>query len=159
MRPQAGSGGEQACADFFECLDDAGKALFMLGGPVDGRCPEENIDACAREFVRQAWIVRCSTLEEQAETPLVTDLTGSSKDGCRGTIDSFFRASSRTGCAPVQHDGLQGGCWPLGKNAHIPQTTYKRARARARIHASPNRQSVPLAVLSMGVDSMTRHTL
>ena len=49
-----GSGGEQACAEFFGELDDAGKALFMLGAPVDGRSPEVGIDACAREFVREA---------------------------------------------------------------------------------------------------------
>jgi hypothetical protein len=141
-----GSGGEQACADFFEDLDDAGQALFMLGGPVDGRCPEDGVDACAREFVRKAWIVRCSTLEEQAEQPLVTDLTGRG-NLCRGTIDSFFRASSKADCAPVQHDGLQEGplatrrkhhthsARPRPRSAPTANHTHStQTRARARSH-------------------------
>ena len=126
-----GSGGEQACAEFFEELDDAGKALFMLGGPVDGRCPEEGIDACAREFVRKAWIVRCSTLEKQSECPLVTDLTGrESENGRRGTIESFFRPSSRAHCAKSCTIGLQGGTLARQPtHAHITRT-------RSRTHTA-----------------------
>jgi len=128
-----GSGGEQACAEFFNELDNDGKALFMLGGPVDGRCPEEGIDACAREFVRKAWIVRCSTLEMQAESPLVTDLTGREngrENGCRGTIDSFFRPSSGTHCTQSRTIGLQKGsgvCLRQPKHAH---STSARTRTR-----------------------------
>ena len=70
-----GSDGVPGCAEFYEGLDDAGKALFMLGGPVDGRTPEDGIDACAREFVRKAWEHRSTTLNAQAEDPLVVDVT------------------------------------------------------------------------------------
>jgi hypothetical protein len=120
-----GSGGEQACADFFEDLDDAGKALFMLGGPVDGRCPEDGIDACAREFVRKAWIVRCSTLEKQAECPLVEDLTGKvSKNGGRGTITSFFKPSNRTHCAKSRKIGMQKGLAAARQPAHAHSTRH-----------------------------------
>jgi hypothetical protein len=120
-----GSGGEQACADFFEDLDDAGKALFMLGGPVDGRCPEDGIDACAREFVRKAWIVRCSTLEKQAECPLVKDLTGKvSKNGNRGTITSFFKPSNRTHCAKSRKVGMQEGLAATRQPAHAHSTRH-----------------------------------
>ena len=131
-----GSGGEQACAEFFNELDNDGKALFMLGGPVDGRCPEEGIDACAREFVRKAWIVRCSTLEMQAESPLVTDLTGREngrENGCRGTIDSFFRPSSGTHCTQSRTIGLQKGsgvCLRQPKHAHSTSACTRTRTAR-----------------------------
>ena len=89
-----GSGGVPGCAEFYEGLDDAGKALFMLGGPVDGRTPEDGIDACAREFVRKAWEHRSATLNAQAEDPLVVDVTkkGASQGKYRGgpTITDFF---------------------------------------------------------------------
>ena len=75
MRSQARLGGVQGCAEFFEGLDDALKALFMLRGPVCTRIPEESVDACAREFVRMAWSIRSLRLEAQAESPLVTDLS------------------------------------------------------------------------------------
>jgi hypothetical protein len=74
---RVGSGGEQGCAEFFEELDEAGKALFILGGPVDGRCPELGIDGCASEFVRAAYELRSKVLTDQAEEP-VTDLTSQS---------------------------------------------------------------------------------
>ena len=90
-----GEGGVQSCAEFYESLDDAGKALFMLGGPVDGRTPEDDIDSCAREFVRMAWDVRSSTLNKQNESPPVTDLTGGDGKYGRQTITSFFKPSSR----------------------------------------------------------------
>jgi hypothetical protein len=130
-----GSGGEQACAEFFEELDDAGKALFMLGGPVDGRCPEDGIDACAREFVRKAWIVRCSTLEKQAESPLVTDLTGKvSESGRRGSIDFFFKPSNMMHCAKSCTVGVKEG--PVARRPMHAHSTRTRTRTRTRIAQS-----------------------
>ena len=65
-----------SCAEFFESLDDAGKALFMLGGPVDGRTPEASTDACSLEFVRAGWKVRCDTLTSQnSDSGSEVDLT------------------------------------------------------------------------------------
>ena len=133
-----GSGGELSCAEFFENLDDAGKALFMLGGPVDGRYPEDGIDACAREFVRRAWIVRCSTLEVQAETPRVTDLTGLSEGARRGTIDSFFRPSSMTHCAESCTIGLQKGAVdrrPTKVHSRRPHAAHRTRARTAHAHA------------------------
>ena len=43
------------CDQFFASLDDEGKALFMLGGPVDGRTPEPAVDAAARSYVMEAY--------------------------------------------------------------------------------------------------------
>jgi exonuclease III len=123
-----GSGGEQACAEFFEDLDDAGKAMFMLGGPVDGRCPEDSTDACAREFVRKAWIVRCSTLEKQAECPIVNDLTGKERKatGQRGTIDSFFRPSGRKSDTIGLREGVAARK-PTCTHTRTPTARGKRA--------------------------------
>jgi hypothetical protein len=128
-----GSGGEVGCSEFYHELNDAGKALFMLGGPVDGRSPEGSIDACAREFVRKAWRVRCSTLEEQAEVPLVTDLTGGTGKGGQATIDSFFgpRATTCTGRVVTPEDGKLNSCRP--KHA---RTTRTRTRSSTRARSS-----------------------
>ena len=96
-----GSGGAIGCAEFFDELDDAGKALFMLGGPVDGRTPEANIDACAREFVRLAWESRSAALDAKAENPMILDLTRARKPnrkagkGKHPSILSFFSPISR----------------------------------------------------------------
>jgi hypothetical protein len=151
-----GSGGEQACADFFEHLDDAGKALFMLGGPVDGRCPEDGIDACAREFVRKAWIIRCSTLERKAECPLVEDLTGNvSKNGGRRTITSFFKPSNRTHCAKSCKIGLQEGLAVARQPAHAYRTQHTAHGARARTRTCIAQSTIGLAgrvVLGSGLN-------
>ena len=99
-----GSGGVPGCAEFYAGLDDAGKALFMLGGPVDGRAPEGDIDACAREFVRAAWRARSAALNRQAEDPLVVDITGAGKYGQRD-IASFFTKSDVGSRAQLTSDG------------------------------------------------------
>jgi hypothetical protein len=65
----------ESCDKFFTQLDDAGRALFMLGGPVDGRTPEASIDACSKHFVREAWQARCLALTSQNPDPEVVDLT------------------------------------------------------------------------------------
>jgi len=65
----------ESCDKFFSQLDDVGKALFMLGGPVDGRTPEASIDKCSKQFVREAWQARCSALTSQNPDPTVVDLT------------------------------------------------------------------------------------
>jgi hypothetical protein len=74
-----GSGGAQGCAEFFETLNDAEKAVFILGGPVRGRTPEPNIDACSREFVRLAYKARSDALNASAEEPLFVDLTANAR--------------------------------------------------------------------------------
>ena len=79
--------------DFFRSLDDTGKALFMLGGPVDGRTPEPRVYAINKEYVREAYKTRSEVLNEQAEKPLVVDLTGGKgKEKVSSTpkIDSLF---------------------------------------------------------------------
>ena len=64
-----------SCDKFFTELDDAGKALFILGGPVNGRTPEASIDACSRHFVRSAWKARCCALTSKNPDASVVDLT------------------------------------------------------------------------------------
>jgi exonuclease III len=70
-----GEGGVLGCEEFFASLDDAGKALFMLGGPVDDRVPEAAIDEAAKDFVARAYERRKEKLNSVSETPLVEDLT------------------------------------------------------------------------------------
>jgi hypothetical protein len=121
-----GSGGEVGCAEFFSGLDDAGKALFMLGGPVDGRTPETSVDACAREFVRRAWESRSSLLDAKAERPLTLDLTRLQAPTGAGTslITSFFtrtqharNAWSAIGAPSERHNGSGlNGAIATGRN-------------------------------------------
>ena len=54
------------CSDFYERLDDAGKALWMLGGPVDGRAPEPPVDAAAAQYTLTAWKSRSDRLEKDS---------------------------------------------------------------------------------------------
>jgi hypothetical protein len=63
------------CGDFFEQLDDNGKAVFMLGGPVDGRAPEAEIDTLCSRFVCKAWSLRSEVLQAKLGQGPVVDLT------------------------------------------------------------------------------------
>ena len=68
---------------------------------MDGRTPEANIDACAREFVRAAWESRSAALDAKAENPMILDLTRARKPsrkagkGKHPSILSFFSPISR----------------------------------------------------------------
>ena len=125
-----GSGGMPGCAEFFDELDDAGKALFMLGGPVDGRIPEDDIDACAREFVRAAWRVRSSTLNKLAEDPLMEDITGASKYGQRD-IASFFTPADAGNRARPTSNGEKGE-----SVTHCPKHAHSTPHGTPRIAQS-----------------------
>jgi hypothetical protein len=74
----------ESCDKFFTQLDDAGRALFMLGGPVNGHTPEASIDACSRRFVRDAWDARCAVLTSQNPEPTVVDLTAAGSGRAHG---------------------------------------------------------------------------
>ena len=67
--------GDTSCPEFFENLDDWGKVLFMLGGPVDGRTPETPVDSLARSFVLEAYTKRSELLKASADEPLIVDLS------------------------------------------------------------------------------------
>ena len=73
------------CHQYFTSLNQAGKVLFMLGGPVKGRVPEAPVDALAREYVLHAYTNRSEILNSNAEDPLHIDLTKKV-----GGIRSFF---------------------------------------------------------------------
>ena len=62
----------------YDGLDDVGKVLFLLGGPVDGRRPEGLVDAACRCYVQIAHDARSWHLTEQSrltDDPFVWDLT------------------------------------------------------------------------------------
>ena len=69
------------CSECFAGLDAERKALFILGGPVFGRSPENRVDAACRAHVLEAYTIRSALLNCQAAEPLVRDLT---KVGRRG---------------------------------------------------------------------------
>jgi exonuclease III len=99
-----GSGGEVGCADFFAGLDDDGKALFMLGGPVDGREPELPIDTAAKSYVALAYERRSAQLNQDADDPLVEDLTGC-QNRLATTCLSAGAASVRLGARNTGNSG------------------------------------------------------
>ena len=67
------------CSCFFENLDEEGKAVFMLGGPVvwgegsEPWSPEEKVDKAALDFVLKAYKKR--SMELKSKFGLVEDLT------------------------------------------------------------------------------------
>jgi hypothetical protein len=99
-----GSGGEVGCADFFAGLDNDGKALFMLGGPVDGREPELPIETAAKRYVALAYERRSAQLNLEADEPLVEDLTGHSNrlaTTCPGAGAASVRLCAQKGRSSV----------------------------------------------------------
>ena len=66
---------EVVCAAFYDELEDADKALFILGGPVMGRVPERSIDLASKQFVGTAWQARCRHLTLLNPDPPEVDLT------------------------------------------------------------------------------------
>ena len=81
---------EVTCCRFFNKLSDVGKALFMLGGPVQARedsdpwTPDYEVDAAAMEYVTRAYKKRSEKLDAErreyearrrAPEPVVIDLT------------------------------------------------------------------------------------
>ena len=83
---------DQTCHAFFTSLDNRGKALFMLGGPINGRTPETPVDSLARTFVLQAYDRRSQVLTKQAEDPEIIDPNRGASQVRVGRYDirSFF---------------------------------------------------------------------
>ena len=138
-----GSGGEVGCAEFFGDLDDAGKTLFMLGGPVDGREPELTIETAAKRYVALAYERRKERLNQDASEPLNEDLTKHVSREVAGphpsSILSFFSPATAARSA-----------------AGFPESRQRSALARAHArHARPNRSSDAASTPEPGVDSMT----
>ena len=65
----------KSCKQVFEELDDVGKVMFMLGGPVDGHVPEADIDYTSRKFVEKAYQIRGKELSRQSDELTVADPT------------------------------------------------------------------------------------
>ena len=91
-----------SCGEYYDSLNRMGKVLFMLGGPVNRRTPEPPVDSLARQYVQEAWKRRSQILNDQAEDPLVVDLTRQTapeegkEEGVpvSGRITSFFAPAS-----------------------------------------------------------------
>jgi exonuclease III len=151
-----GSGGEVGCADFFSGLDDDGKVLFMLGGPVDGREPELSIDSAAKRFVALAYERRSARLNQDADEPLVVDLTTGVSHEAPGPSSSSSMLSFFPRIIPhtTQHAEVQV---PQDQGLGLVRTPCARlVHAHACAHiARPNRSSDALPSSEPGVDSMT----
>ena len=149
-----GAGGETGCADFFAGLDPEGKALFMLGGPVDEREPEPTIDNAAKRYVALAYERRSALLNKEAESPLITDLTGQVSGKVVGSSSSILRffppmsAPARPATPPAARNST-GAPGPVARLAFA----CARTRARAR-NARPNRSPDAAPSPEPGLDSM-----
>jgi hypothetical protein len=165
-----GSGGEVGCSDFFTGLDDDGKVLFMLGGPVDGREPELSIDCAAKRFVALAYERRSARLNQDADEPLVVDLTtggalrnASQKARSSSSILSFFSPTTSTHHTACRSAGASSprvnACArhvAAAACAHAAHVVHVVPASVARAHiARPNRSSDALPSSEPGVDSMT----
>jgi hypothetical protein len=127
-----GAGGVPGCDEFFAGLDDTGKALFMLGGPVDDRQPELQTDGAAKEFVAQAYERRKQKLDAEAQEPMVEDLTGGERaTQVRGGIRRFLSADAPPPRAHVPFPPVR-----RPKPADI-RVLFAAARARPRPSSPP----------------------
>ena len=126
---------KRSCPDFFQRLNDTGKTLFMLGGPVDQRQPESEVDAAAREYVQTAYERRSALLNSLAADPLVTDLT----DGRAAQVQGRAGSVSQAPAPPL---------FPLFIPAPTTYPLFARARsahsARRHVSASPGGRSARL---------------
>jgi hypothetical protein len=134
-------GGIKGCDEFFKELDDKGKALFMLGGPVNGRVPEPAVDGAAKVFVLDAYTRRSAALNDKAENPLVADL--SEEEGERpdaGGIRQYFAS------LPVPHTAPRASLDP--GLARVPRSRSRSTGAQTRhTHARLNARSLaPIGV-------------
>ena len=126
---------KRSCPDFFQRLNDTGKTLFMLGGPVDQRQPESEVDAAAREYVQTAYERRSALLNSLAADPLVADLT----DGRAAQVQGRAGSVSQAPTPPL---------FPLFIPAPTTYPLFARARsahsARRHVNASPGDRSARL---------------
>ena len=117
---------KRSCPEFFRHLNDTGKTVFMLGGPVDQRQPEAEVDAASREYVRAAYDRRSRLLNGQAEDPLYQDLTQD-----QGPGESVSSAP-----APRLHPIFACPRAPRASAPHYPIFARARPARTARRHAS-----------------------
>ena len=60
-------GKQPNCAEFFATLGQKDQVLFMMGMPVSGRTPEDEVDALSRSYVHEAYRKRKGALEWRYE--------------------------------------------------------------------------------------------
>ena len=146
-----GDGGVVNCADFFEALDDDGKVLFMLGGPVDGRTPELDVDQAAKEYVALAYERRSKRLNHESADPLEVDLTQASNKvvgSSQPSVASFF--STPPPARPAARESAGNNKVPS------PRSFLAFRDSALRVNARPNRSSDAVFEFEPGVDSITQ---
>jgi exonuclease III len=123
-----GAGDFEGCAEFYSGLDDKGKALFILGGPVNGREPEVAVDGAAKVFVLDAYTRRSAALNDKSESPLVADLSEAKGERpVAGSIRQYFANMPAPHTAP--RASLDPGL------ARVPGSRSRSTGARHTTHA------------------------
>ena len=61
---ECGCKGDQPCLERYCELDDLGKCVFLLGGPVGSLAPCGGVDACLDSLVNKMWVKRGKELEK-----------------------------------------------------------------------------------------------
>ena len=123
-------GNDTDCSELFSQLDPEGQALFMLGGPVDGRTPEMRVDAAANHYIHQAWERRSKRLNDTATDPLVVDITRQRNQvvgSASPSVASFFPSLSPVPCSSV--DNSNPNPRPVAQRTGSRCITHAHARS------------------------------
>ena len=143
---------EVTCFRFFNKLSDVGKALFMLGGPVQARedsdpwTPDYEVDAAAMEYVTRAYKKRSEKLDAErreyearrrAPEPVVIDLTIPNRPQ-RKITEAFAQVGISN--LSTQLRQLSMGAPDSAKSAHTQHDQFMRNR-----HAQHERSPLPSA--------------
>ena len=143
---------EVTCYRFFNKLSDVGKALFMLGGPVQARedsdpwTPDYEVDAAAMEYVTRAYKKRSEKLDAErreyearrrAPEPVVIDLTIPNRPQ-RKITEAFAQVGISN--LSTQLRQLSMGAPDSAKSAHTQHDQFMRNR-----HAHHERSPLPSA--------------
>ena len=134
--------GVKSCADIFEGLDEVGKALFMLGGPVDGHSAEAGVDAACREYVERAYQRRGRWLEATVLAPLVTDLTNPPSPPCPSS--SPFSPSYSPSSSSSSTPSSSASCSPLSPSSSSSPPSPSSSRSSSSSFSSHSPVSLPL---------------
>jgi hypothetical protein len=81
---------EGSCHGFAKRLDSEGLQTFLLGGPVDGRTIEPEVDAKALELISKLWARRKATLTQAMEVPTQPAVASRHWPGDQPTMQNLF---------------------------------------------------------------------
>ena len=132
------------CASFYDSLNDEGKMVFMLGGPVNGRTPEYQVDWASNFFVGDAYKKRSEQLEkDKVGAAAVLDLTvPRQRDNQVSLLQLFPRVENGSSAA----DGTTNTTVTSGTTSSVAHTTAASATAAAGSSSSNTSSNATAAV-------------